>query len=78
MKTLRITLTLLACVVLCLCLAPAGYADGSVIDSGTCGADGDNLTWTLYETGELAIEGTGLMADYDSSTAPWDKNADRT
>ncbi|MBE6617093.1 MAG: hypothetical protein E7627_04010 [Ruminococcaceae bacterium] len=50
------------------------------IDSGECG---DNLTWTLYEDGELAIGGTGEMWDYnweyDSklyqfvTTAPWGK-----
>ncbi|MCD8332108.1 MAG: leucine-rich repeat domain-containing protein, partial [Oscillospiraceae bacterium] len=49
--------------------------------SGTCGADGDNLTWSLSE-GVLTISGSGAMADYakDStsfamtlSTAPWDE-----
>ena len=42
--------------------------------SGTCG---DNLTWTLYDDGELIIDGTGDMYDYTysssigTSTAPW-------
>lgn len=41
--------------------------------SGTCGADGDNLTWKLNrDTGELTISGTGYMKDYDgASKTPW-------
>lgn len=40
--------------------------------SGTCGADGDNLTWILdTETGVLEISGTGAMKDYSSDNAPW-------
>ena len=51
-----------------------------IIDSGKCG---DNLTWTLYDDGELVIDGTGDMWDYyrtyDSTlrkhvtNAPWGK-----
>lgn len=33
----------------------------AVIASGTCGS---NLTWTLYDSGELVISGTGAMEDY--------------
>lgn len=36
----------------------------AVIGSGTCGAQGDNLTWTLDEKGTLTIKGEGLMEDY--------------
>lgn len=36
-----------------------------VLDSGNCGADGDNVTWTLYKDGELVIIGEGEMADYN-------------
>ena len=36
------------------------------IHTGTCGAQGDNLTWTLdTETGVLTISGTGDMEDFD-------------
>ncbi len=44
-----------------------------VTASGECGADGDNVTWTLYEDGELVISGSGAMTDYDDyySNAPW-------
>lgn len=41
-------------------------------ESGTCGAEGDNLTWDLTG-GVLTVSGTGAMADYESaSPAPWD------
>ena len=49
--------------------------------SGTCGANGNNLTWSLNRcTGVLTISGSGAMADYErtgdncaeySSSAPW-------
>ena len=40
--------------------------------SGTCGAQGDNLTWTLdTETGVLTISGTGEMEHYAWSDTPW-------
>ncbi len=39
--------------------------------SGTCGAEGDNLTWTLCDDGTLTISGTGAMANYSAGGAPW-------
>ena len=36
--------------------------------SGTCG---ENLTWTLDDSGTLTISGTGDMANYYYSSAPW-------
>ncbi|MBQ5825758.1 MAG: leucine-rich repeat protein, partial [Clostridia bacterium] len=39
-----------------------------VIASGVCG---DNLTWTLYESGLLEITGTGAMYVGKDSPAPW-------
>ena len=37
--------------------------------SGTCG---DNLTWTLDDSGTLTISGMGAMADYDNADKqPW-------
>ena len=46
--------------------------DENVIASGTCGADGDNLTWELTVDGTLTISGSGEMMNYsDSSVAPW-------
>lgn len=68
MKTLRFAFVLLLCLGAFLSLGAAAYAEPAVIDSGTCGADGDNLTWTLYDTGELVIDGTGRMTDYVHSS----------
>ncbi len=41
----------------------------TMVMNGWCG---ENLTWTLYKDGELRIEGSGDMIDYDSdSSVPW-------
>lgn len=46
--------------------------------SGNCGANGDNVTWTLDDEGTLTINGEGDMKDYTSypggSYAPWHDN----
>ncbi len=48
----------------------AQYED--LIYSGTCGADGDNLTWTLNACDStLIISGTGAMANYPALNMPW-------
>ena len=53
-------------------LALAQEADETVIASGTCGAQGDNLTWVLTDNGVLTISGSGKMASYtDTSVSPW-------
>ena len=41
----------------------------SIIDSGECGAEGDNVTYTLDSNGVLTISGEGKMDDFDSE--PW-------
>ena len=43
----------------------------TVIGTGTCGAQGDNLTWTLDEDGTLTIKGEGDMEDYDDDSHSW-------
>ena len=43
----------------------------AVVKSGTCGANGDNLTWVLDDEGTLTISGTGAMEDYGYLVAPW-------
>ncbi len=69
---------------LALCLAvslvpPIPAAAVEIVDSGTCGAQGDNLTWTLDSEGTLTISGTGEMKGYSDSDyaspglAPWTK-----
>ncbi len=49
--------------------ADSAVLQATVIDSGECGADGDNLTWTLDSDGVLTISGTGKMKDYYNT--PW-------
>ena len=49
--------------------------DKTVIETGNCG---ENLIWTYYSNGELEINGTGDMYNYQSfqernSTSPWSK-----
>ncbi len=46
-------------------------ADRTVIDSGSCG---DNVTYTLYNDGELVISGEGNMWDYTDCETPFDEN----
>ncbi len=44
----------------------------TVIASGNCGADGDNLTWVLTSDSLLTISGSGAMENFRSpSSAPW-------
>ena len=54
-------------------LLPATALAADIVDSGTCGAEGDgsNLTWTLDSDGVLTISGSGDMHGYGSSGAPW-------
>ena len=56
--------------------AADGWKDYTIaandIASGTCGADGDNLTWVLSCDSVLTISGTGAMADWDvEADCPW-------
>ncbi len=41
------------------------------IAEGVCGAQGDNLTWILYNDGTLVISGTGDMTSFENGK-PWD------
>ncbi|MCM1132383.1 MAG: leucine-rich repeat domain-containing protein [Ruminococcus flavefaciens] len=45
--------------------------EGDIIDSGNCGADGDNVKWELYENGTLRIYGTGDIKNYNYCGTPW-------
>ncbi len=60
-------------------LLPATALAAGIVDSGTCGAEGDgsNLTWTLDSDGVLTISGSGDMYDYYSSSAPWHGSSSR-
>lgn len=71
-------MSVLLCAVLLFTTASVAFAaeDGrKVVDSGFCGAQGENLTWTLYDDGELVISGEGEMDWYypwsDNKKAPW-------
>ncbi len=39
--------------------------------SGTCGANGANVTWTLDDAGTLTISGEGDMANFEYYSSPW-------
>ena len=47
----------------------------AVIASGTCGAQGDNLAWTLTDDGTLTISGKGQMADFVEEDPSWGSHA---
>ena len=55
--TLRFSLTMLLCLIVCLFVAPAAFAE--TVASGTWG----NLTWELSAEGILTISGSGKMED---------------
>ncbi len=59
---------LLAVCALWVLLLP-GAARAGVVVSGTCGASGDNLTWTLDDAGTLTISGSGEMDNYTTVLA---------
>ena len=52
-------------------LLPATALAVDIVDSGTCGAKGSNLTWRLDREGVLTISGIGAMKEYDPYKAPW-------
>ncbi len=73
MKTNKRIAALVLCLALVCSLLPGvSLTAHAETLSGTCGAEGDNLTWTLdTDTGVLTIEGSGEMAYYDETPAPW-------
>lgn len=42
----------------------ATVVEEDIVASGECGADGNNVIWTLDETGILTLSGSGAIADY--------------
>ncbi len=71
-KNLKKILSVILCAVLLFTTASVAFAaedSRKVVDRGFCGAQGENLTWTLYDDGELVISGEGEM--YHDSSAPW-------
>ena len=47
----------------------ATTANAEVVASGNCGAEGNNVTWTLDDQGTLTLDGTG--ATYAKTDQPW-------
>ena len=83
-KLLLCTLAVLLAVPLVMCVAEKLGFDSfaivskaeaaTIVDSGECGDDGDNATWTLDSDGLLTISGTGKMKDYTFNiSSPWEK-----
>ncbi len=55
-------------VVLCMAVGMTASAENrTIVDSGMCGAEGDNVIWTLYDDGEFVLSGEGAMKDYAKS-----------
>ena len=50
--------------------------EAGVEPSNPCGADGDNVTWTLDADGRLVLTGSGAVADFASTNPPWRFEAD--
>ena len=78
-------MALILVLTLVLSVGSVSAAKPTIVDSGNCGKDGSNVTWTLDSVGLLTISGTGEMADYESktdsasgeeiTTAPWGNQA---
>ena len=70
----RIVSFILAALLICTLLPTSVFA-ADIVASGTCGAQGDNLVWTLDSDGTLTISGTGEMHDYyyvfSDTQTPW-------
>ncbi len=62
--------------VLAIVLGIVAFADDStIVASGDCGANGDNVTWTLDSDGLLTISGEGEMENYQyGDSMPWYAN----
>ena len=70
MKTRLLSLMLV--LLMTLTLIPVDALAEETATEGSCGRDGNNLTWALDEYGVLKISGQGDMADYSEQTpAPW-------
>ena len=73
MKTRKIRLlSALLAVAMLFALMPTAAFAATEVASGTCGAEDNNLTWTLDSDGTLTISGTGAMKEYEDYTKrPW-------
>ena len=71
-KRTRLAALLLCMALLCSLLPQLSLTARAEAVSGNCGAEDDNLTWTVNtDTGVLTISGSGAMADYYEWDLPW-------
>lgn len=59
MKNTMKKISLLFAVAIITVLFTMSASAKEIVDSGECGAEGDNVTWVLYDDGELVISGEG-------------------
>ena len=64
-------MALILVLTLVLSVGSVSAAEPTIVDSGNCGKNGSNVTWTLDSAGLLTISGTGEMADYEYNSTPW-------
>ncbi len=77
-KKFKKIISVILCAVLLFTTASTAFAaeEGrKVVGSGYCGAQGENLTWTLYDDGELVISGEGEMQHYVLSQKVYEANS---
>ena len=73
MKKRLLSIIVAVCMIFTM-LPAAALADKTA--SGNCGANGDNVKWTL-KNGVLTISGKGEMAEYDEQfSPPWSDKRD--
>ncbi len=63
--------SVLVVIAITISLLPTLRANAAVVADGDCGANGNNVIWSLDDEGTLTISGTGDMNDYFVNTAPW-------
>jgi hypothetical protein len=74
-KKFKLMFTFMAMLCLTICFG-INVSAKEVVETGDCGAEGDNVVWTLYDDGELVIGGDGEMMNYTSWDSPFYRNYD--
>ena len=64
-------ISLLLALVLAATLLPVQALGATVVASGNCGEQGNNVKWSLDSDGVLTISGEGKMRNYSSASTPW-------
>ena len=68
-------MALILVLTLVLSVGSVSAAEPTIVDSGNCGKDGSNVTWTLDSNGLLTISGEGEMENCQGSgSKPWYHN----